>query len=126
MAETINFIPATELPEATGEEVSVICLENGELKQKPGASIGGKGWDMRIRYNSIDGSCEIVDGTYQQVVSKINNDVSPTIYCIKINTNSKGIYPATATYYTTSNTITLSGIGLLFEVSSDNSIRLTD
>ena len=41
MAENINFISAAELPEATGEEVSVLCLENGEMKQKPGASFGG-------------------------------------------------------------------------------------
>ena len=41
MAKNINFIPATELPEATGEEVSVLCLENGEMKQKSGASFGG-------------------------------------------------------------------------------------
>lgn len=41
MSENINFIPANELPVAEGDEVSVLCLENGELKQKPGASLGG-------------------------------------------------------------------------------------
>ena len=41
MAKNINFISAAELPEATGEEVSVLCLENGEMKQKSGASFGG-------------------------------------------------------------------------------------
>lgn len=41
MNKNINFISVTELPEATGEEVSVLCLENGEMKQKPGASLGG-------------------------------------------------------------------------------------
>ena len=41
MAENINFISATELPEATGEEVSVLCLENGEMKQKPANGLGG-------------------------------------------------------------------------------------
>lgn len=39
--ENINFIPANELPVAEGDEVSVLCLENGEMKQKPGASLGG-------------------------------------------------------------------------------------
>ena len=29
--ENINFIPATELPVAEGEEVSVLCVENGEM-----------------------------------------------------------------------------------------------
>lgn len=41
MSEKINFIPANELPVAEGDEVSVLCLEDGELKQKPGASLGG-------------------------------------------------------------------------------------
>ena len=41
MAKNINFISETELPEATGEEVSVLCLENGEMKQKYSASFGG-------------------------------------------------------------------------------------
>lgn len=41
--ENINFIPAKELPVAEGDEVSVLCLENGEMKQKPGASLGGGG-----------------------------------------------------------------------------------
>lgn len=41
MSENINFIPANELPVAEGDEVSVLCVEGGELKQKPGASLGG-------------------------------------------------------------------------------------
>lgn len=48
MSENIEFISAKDLPEATGEEVSVICLENGEMKQKPGASLGGGKADMVI------------------------------------------------------------------------------
>jgi hypothetical protein len=34
MADNINFIPANELPEATSEEVSVLCVEDNELKLK--------------------------------------------------------------------------------------------
>ena len=41
--ENIEFIPANELPVSEAEAVSVLCLENGELKQKPGASLGGAG-----------------------------------------------------------------------------------
>lgn len=55
MAENINFIPATELPQATGEEVSVLCLENGEMKQKPGASLGGGGFmEVEITLSGFD------------------------------------------------------------------------
>lgn len=43
MTENIEFISANKLPVAEGDEVSVLCLENGELKQKPGASLGGGG-----------------------------------------------------------------------------------
>ena len=124
MTENINFIPATELPEATGEEVSVLCIENGEMKQKPGASIGGKEWDMRIRFNLIDGTYELIDGTYQQVLSKINNDVSPTIYCIRIDAYGKEAIPLTAKYFSALNTLQVSAEGVVFEVSSDNSIAL--
>lgn len=41
MSENIEFIAAKDLPEATGDEVSVLCLEGNELKQKPGASLAG-------------------------------------------------------------------------------------
>lgn len=41
MGENINFIPATDLPVAEGEEVSVLCLENGAMKQKPAKGLGG-------------------------------------------------------------------------------------
>lgn len=55
MAENINFISATELPEATGEEVSVLCLENGEMKQKPGASLGSGGFmEVEITLSGSD------------------------------------------------------------------------
>lgn len=41
MAENIEFISANELPVAEGDEVSVLCLENGEMKQKPANGLGG-------------------------------------------------------------------------------------
>ena len=59
MAENINFISATELPEATGEEISVLCLENGEMKQKPGASLGGGFMEVEITLSNFD----FFDGT---------------------------------------------------------------
>lgn len=44
MSENINFIPANELPIAEGDEVSVLCLENGEMKQKAASGLGGGGF----------------------------------------------------------------------------------
>ena len=54
MAENTNFIPATELPEATGEEVSVLCLENGEMKQKPANGLGGGFMEVEITLSGSD------------------------------------------------------------------------
>ena len=41
MSEKINFIPVNELPVAEGDEVSVLCVENNELKRKPANGLGG-------------------------------------------------------------------------------------
>ena len=43
MAENIELIAAKDLPTTEAEEVSVLCIDNGELKQKPSASFGGGG-----------------------------------------------------------------------------------
>ena len=36
-----KFIAAKDLPVAEGDEVDVLCVENGALKRKEGASLGG-------------------------------------------------------------------------------------
>ena len=79
MAENINFISATELPEATGEEVSVLCLENGEMKQKPGASLGGTVVDAVIDLGTYSDTTNLSDltggsvpvGTVKMIEAKI-------------------------------------------------------
>lgn len=124
--ENREFIPATELPEAVGDDVSVICLENGELKQKPGASIGGEVCDMKIRYNFNDNSYEIIHGTYDKVVNKIINDVYPVVYCIKIRNLCKSIGTVYVEYFDAENKIMLSADGLIFNVYADNRIEITD
>ena len=54
MAENINFISAAELPEATGEEISVLCLENGAMKQKPANGLGGGFMEVEITLSEND------------------------------------------------------------------------
>lgn len=49
MSEKIEFIPAKDLPVAEGDEVDVLCVENGELKRKEGASLGGETLDIVIQ-----------------------------------------------------------------------------
>lgn len=39
--ENREFISAANLPTTEAEEVEVLCVENGEMKRKPGASLGG-------------------------------------------------------------------------------------
>lgn len=41
MENKFELIPASELPVAEGNEVDVLCVENGELKRKEGASLDG-------------------------------------------------------------------------------------
>lgn len=50
MSKNINFIPANKLPVTEGNEVSVLCLENGEMKQKPASGLGGGGYDAVIKF----------------------------------------------------------------------------
>lgn len=51
MSEKTNFIPANNLPVAEGDEVSVLCLEDGALKQKPASGLGGANYDAVILVN---------------------------------------------------------------------------
>lgn len=53
MAENIELIAAANLPTTEAEEVSVLCIDNGELKQKPGASFGGGGGYITVA-DSLD------------------------------------------------------------------------
>lgn len=46
--ENREFISAANLPTTEAEEVDVLCVENGELKRKPGASLGGN-YDAILR-----------------------------------------------------------------------------
>lgn len=93
MTENINFIPATELPEATGEEVSVLCLENGEMKQKPANGLGG-GVDLELSvpeytvtktYTTDD--INIVSGSIESVMQKVNNG-EPVNVVVRTDTNN--------------------------------------
>lgn len=82
MSENINFIPANELPVAEGDEVFVLCVENGELKLKPVAKADdNSNYDIVIRvtygYNTDEEDVyvenyEIVSGSYDALIQKID------------------------------------------------------
>ena len=96
MSENINFIPATELPEAEGNEVSVLCVENGELKQKAASGLGGGGgstnYDLAVRINlrydaeddcTLVDYCEILSGSYDTVMQKLDEGIVPNVHVIE-------------------------------------------
>lgn len=93
MSENINFIPANELPVAEGDEVSVLCIENGELKLKPVAKADDNSkYDMVLRlvlnFNSDEEytyleNYEIVSGSFDAVVQKLDAGIIPVCLVIE-------------------------------------------
>lgn len=84
--ENREFISAADLPVAEGDEVSVLCLENGEMKQKPGASLSGGStkWDAVIDIVGGTGvnvadSLTLTSGSYDAVKAKIEAGELPNV-----------------------------------------------
>jgi hypothetical protein len=86
----IEFIPANELPTTEANEVDVLCVENGELKLKAGASLGGGDaeYDLILRvvggYDEEAGNqtvieYEVIQGSYDAVKQKIDNAIEPKV-----------------------------------------------
>lgn len=82
----IEFIPAKDLPTTEGNEVDVLCVENGELKRKA-ISLGGDteydlilrvvgGWDEESG-NNIVIEYEVIQGSYDAVKQKIDSGIVP-------------------------------------------------
>lgn len=89
----IEFIPANELPTTEANEVDVLCVENGELKRKAGASLGGGTVDMVIKYSfEIDDegahtnrTYELISGSYEEVRNKLKNLQPVSVYLVAQN-----------------------------------------
>lgn len=85
----IEFIPANELPTTEASEVDVLCVENGELKLKAGASIGGNtAYDLILRVvggrdeetgDNFVIEYEVMQGSYDAVKQKIDNHIEPKV-----------------------------------------------
>lgn len=78
MSENIEFISAANLPATEAEEVDVLCVENGELKRKPGASLGGGGGLLTVNITLGDhewGSPSTVtfDKTFEEIKTAMDN-----------------------------------------------------
>ena len=92
MAENINFIPATELPNTYADEVDVLCVENGEMKRKTGTSLGGS-FDAVIDMATWGDyrTCTFVKGSYDTIMKKISKSHAPTI-CVIVHENNDTIF----------------------------------
>lgn len=75
MSNEREFIAAKDLPVSEAEEVDVLCVENGELKRKTGASLGGRGvFDVVIwSYSSMDKPPVLVIGDYKTIKDKMES-----------------------------------------------------
>lgn len=80
MSEKIEFIPANELPEAEGDEVSVLCVENGELKQKAASGLGGGGADLVVVIDNVAAAATVIAGSYDGVEKKFLDGRLPVIW----------------------------------------------
>lgn len=70
MSEKIEFIAAKDLPVAEGNEVDVLCMENGELKRKEGTSLGSNGGDPNLFVVHPNGFAEegfFVKETFEEI-----------------------------------------------------------
>ena len=84
--ENINFISANNLPVAEGDEVSVLCVENGELKQKSIAGLDGtSNYDVVVRAtysydpdsDGVSGTVEYISGSFEDVVQVMDSGSIP-------------------------------------------------
>lgn len=98
--ENIEFIAAKDLPTTEAEEVDVLCVEGGELKRKPGASLGGKPeYDLVVKftvqyveeYDDYKLMPELLSGSYEAVAAKINEN-KPSVALIIIDETDNNLY----------------------------------
>lgn len=83
-----DFVSAKDLPTSESESVDVLCVDNGELKRKSGANLGGEKTDLVIRVTSplISGnwsadntSAHIDSGSLENVVNALQEGRAPVV-----------------------------------------------
>ena len=72
--ENREFISAANLPATEANKVDVLCVDNGELKRKPAANLGGGVFDIEmILSNWTTPSTINFSHTYAQIKKEIDN-----------------------------------------------------
>lgn len=90
MAESYNLTPAGELPVTEAEEVDVLCVENGELKRKAGAKLGGGGGyvihvpESDVESNEEDNISVILTESYDNFASILFNGGSVWLSLVEL------------------------------------------
>lgn len=77
MADNYELIAAKDLPATDAAEVDVICVENGELKRKPGTSISG-GYVIHLDTSMITSASEsqvvfTCNDSYDEIAKIVHN-----------------------------------------------------
>lgn len=72
--ENLEFISAANLPATEVKEVDVLCVDNGELKRKPAANLGGGVFDIELILSKwIAPSTINFSHTYAQIKKAIDD-----------------------------------------------------
>lgn len=96
MSENIEFISAADLPTTEAEEVDVLCVENGELKRKAGATLGGGGGgSYKVvltpeNFGESDGIAMCTDN-YDELAKALESDLDVSIIMSAELTEEVGI-----------------------------------
>ena len=72
--ENREFISAANLPATEANKVDVLCVDNGELKKKPAANLGGGVFDIEMILSDWTAPSAInFSHTYAQIKEAIDN-----------------------------------------------------
>ena len=72
--ENREFISAANLPATEANKVDVLCVDNGELKRKPAANLGGGVFDIEMILSNWNTPSTInFSHTYAQIKEAIDN-----------------------------------------------------
>lgn len=90
--ENVEFISAANLPIVEGDEVNVLCVEDGELKQKPVSN--NTNYDIVVRVipawdeeeDMMSTTAQIISGSYDAVMQKLDADIIPKVLLIENGT----------------------------------------
>ena len=101
--DEVGGVNVDNLPSAEGEEVNVLCVENGALKQKSSKGFGGSGggWDVVINGTISDGvtSWILEKGSHASIYEKLVNNEIISVWAGIRSEMSMTVMPLLDIYY---------------------------